>query len=510
METLDFKLDDLDPINIDFGEPKSNSKSTNFGSGIELLMNDKVKSSSSSTVIDMNDLDDLETELNDLSSGLDGVNTTKDSKTVSNSNGFSNFFGFGGQKNQENIKIITEETGSNSNVGSATVDSMGNTKTWDGFTKMNDVPSNKTYVSSNLSEREKRRKKRTMLSSLNDWYEKGIIKNISHFTMESSYEEIEDEYEGALEDKRKRDAVKLQQNWLITAINTIEYGNAMFNPFDISLDGWGESVSEDIDSYNEIFEQLHEKYKGGKMSPELALLMKLGFSASVIHFTNKTLSTAAPGYADVMRQNPELMRMFTNATVDVMKQSSPGMSFASDLMNNTKPGPMTGFPPAPVETRNQPAPPASARPGMQFTQMPSNRPDINASRGVMFQERGVDMNQGYQDVNQERSMRPEPAAMPQQQPAPQQRVEMNGPKITDIDSILSGLKTKTINIHEQQPQPAQQQPQSTTQSNMTPTYMEEDSMVSISSLKDIQGSMMPKRSNRRKQRSDRNVISLDI
>jgi hypothetical protein len=498
METLNLKLDDLDPINIDFGEPKSNSKSMNFGSGIELLMNDKVKSSTSSTVIDMNDLDDIETELNDMSSGLDGAAPAKDSKTVNS--GFSNFFGFGAQKNQENIKIVTEENTSNSNVGSATVDSMGNTKTWDGFTKMNDVPSNKTYVSSNLSEREKRRKKRAMLSSLNDWYEKGIIKNISHFTMESSYEEIEDEYEGALEDKRKRDAVKLQQNWMITAINTIEYGNAMFNPFDISLDGWGESVSEDIDSYGEIFEQLHEKYKGGKMSPELALLMKLGFSASVVHFTNKTLSTAAPGYVDVMRQNPELLRMFTNATVDVMKQSSPGMSFASDLMNNNKPGPMTGFPPAPVETRNQPAPPASSRPGMQFTQMPSNRPDINAGRGVMFQERGVDMNQSYQDVGQERSLRPEPA--------PQQRVEMNGPKITDIDSILSGLKTKTINIHEQQPQPVQVQ--SAARSNMTPTYMEEDSMVSISSLKDMQGSMMPKKSNRRKQRSDKNVISLDI
>jgi hypothetical protein len=521
METLDLKLDDLDPINIDFGEPKSNSKSMNFGSGIELLMNDKVKSSTSSTVIDMNDLDDLETELNDLSSGLNGGAPAParhgDSKTVSS--GFSNFFGFGAQKNQENIKIVTEENTSNSNVGSATVDSMGNTKTWDGFTKMNDVPSNKTYVSSNLSEREKRRKKRAMLSSLNDWYEKGIIKNISHFTMESSYEEIDDEYEGALEDKRKRDAVKLQQNWLITAINTIEYGNAMFNPFDISLDGWGESVSEDIDSYGEIFEQLHEKYKGGKMSPELALLMKLGFSASVVHFTNKTLSTAAPGYADVMRQNPELMRMFTNATVDVMKQSSPGMSFASDLMNNAKPGPMTGFPPAPVETRNQPAPPASSRPGMQFTQMPSNRPDMAmaaAGRGVMFQEQGVVMGQGYQDVGQERSMRPEPFAMPPAAavPAPQQRVEMNGPKITDIDSILSGLKTKTINIHEQQPQNNQvsmtAQQQSTARSNMTPTYMEEDSMVSISSLKDMQGSMMPKRSNRRKQRSDKNVISLDI
>ena len=71
----------------------------------------------------------------------------------------------------------------------------------------------------------------------------------------------------------------------------------------------------------------------------------------------------------------------------------------------------------------------------------------------------------------------------------------------------AGLKTKTVNIHEQQ----QSQPlQTIARPNMTPTYMEEDSMVSISSLKDMQGTMMPKKSNRRKPRSDKNVISLDI
>ena len=136
---------------------------------------------------------------------------------------------------------------------------------------------------------------------------------------------MEDEYEGAVEDKRKRDSVKIQQNWLITFINTIEYGNSMFDPFGINLDGWGQ-IGEDIDSYDEIFEELYEKYKGGKMSPELSLLLRLGFSASVVHFSNRALSSATPGFNDVIKQSPELMRMFTNATVDAMKNTSPGMA----------------------------------------------------------------------------------------------------------------------------------------------------------------------------------------
>ena len=451
MEVID--LNSLDPITMHIGE--SNTRTTNFGSGIELLMNDKMKSSSSSTKIDLGELDNLENELNELSS----MNMPVNSQQTENKS-ISGFFGFNRSEPPINMNVDTTD----SKLGGATVDSIGNTKTWDGFSKLNEVPlgGGGGGAGAGLNEREKRRKKRTMIKNLEQWHEKGLIKNISRFTMDSSYEEVEDEYEGALDDKRKRDAVKMQQNWMITAINTIEYGNSMFDPFGISLDGWGESISEDIDSYDEIFEQLHEKYKGGKMSPELSLLMRLGFSASVVHFSNKALSTAAPGFNDVIRQSPELMRMFTTATVDSMKQTAPGMAFASELLNSNRPTTMNQPPPAPVETRNFAPPPASARPGNQFMQ---SRPDIDAGRGTTF--------------NFETT-----AAEPQLRST---RPEMSGPRNMDIDNILSGLKTKKVDI-----------------SN------DDDSMVSISSLNDINGTMMPKKSSRRRNKSDKNVISLDI
>jgi hypothetical protein len=69
------------------------------------------------------------------------------------------------------------------------------------------------------------------------------------------------------------------------------------------------------------------------------------------------------------------------------------------------------------------------------------------------------------------------------------RVEMRGP--SDISDLLSGLKTKTINIQEAQKN-------------------NNDSTISISDLKDLQGDgNMPKRSKRR-TKSDKNSISLDI
>ena len=70
METIDLNLDNLDPVSIDLNNNSSSSApSVNFGSGIELLMNDKKRSSSSDNIkLDLGDLDTLEQEMNDLSS----------------------------------------------------------------------------------------------------------------------------------------------------------------------------------------------------------------------------------------------------------------------------------------------------------------------------------------------------------------------------------------------------------------------------------------------------------
>ena len=550
MESIEIGLNDLEPINLNFSDNASSS--VNFGPGVELLMNNSKRNSSNNVNIDLGELDNLEKELNELSGNSSQSTTTKN---LSNLSGFaSNLFGFDTPAQTTNEPTYDKN---DSNLGQATKESIGNTKTWDGFSKMNDIPAT-DMPSAKMTDREKRRKKKMMIKKLEEWYEKGLIKNISHFNNDSVYEEVEDEYESALEDKRKKDSTKLMGWWFMTFVNSVEYANAAFNPFDINLDGWGEQISEDIDSYDEIFSELHEKYKGGKLSPELSLLLRLGFSAAVVNFTNKALSTATPGFNDVIRQSPELMRMFTNATVSSMSQQSPGFAFASNLMNNPDQiNNSFGPPPAPVETKNQ-APPS--RPGnMQYTPAPNNsrtnvnpRQDINAARGSMFKEQGVELNNNFVDINQpERSARtstpqgssfgqgslnpttnfigdsrsPEKFAQTPQvsnftpNSNPQSstnsffgngatminnpdnntntinRQEMRGPQNSDIDNILSGLKPKTVAMLPQQ---------------TNNTMFEDDSMISISSLKDLQNTNMPKRGGRRKNRSDKNTVSLDL
>ena len=488
MEIIDLGLSDLEPVSISFNEDIP-SNGSSLGAGIELLMNDKKKTSSGSMNIDLGELDKLENELNDLSNS----SKASDTKSIGGLGGFGSFFGFSKDKDKEKEKENKPSSGyepSDSNIGQATADSMGNTKTWDGFSKINEIPQSGASSGSKLNDREKRRKKRMMIKKIEEWYEKGLIKSNPHFNIESNYDEVEDEYETALEDKRKKDSVKLQGWWFMTAVNSLEYANTAFNPFDINLDGWGEQVNEDIESYEEIFSELHDKYKGGKLSPEISLLLRLGFSAAVVNFTNKALSSATPAFNDVIKQSPELMKMFTNATVSSMSQASPGFNFANNMMRDaTGPSMNMGPPPGPVETKSMPF--SGERPGnntMNFMSPPINRPDISMGRGASAA--GIDISQSYENVNASQ-MRPEMKG-----PQMSSRPEMKGPQ-TDIDNILSGLKTRTVDIHP----PSQLQD--------TNEYVD-DSMISISSLKDMQDANMPKRTRRRNNNSRGNTVSLDI
>ena len=494
MDSFDINLDNLEPISLkidDYDSAPSSNKSVNFGGGIELLMNNTKRSAGNATNIDLGDIGSLENELNELSSGggggqSQGSNGNSDTKVLS---GISNFFGFGSDKGT-GASASTSSAPSESGLGQATKETgAGTNKTWDGFMKFNDIPDRP--VQSRMTDREKLRKKRLMMKRLDEWREKGLVGNHVHFNNDSSYEEVEDEYETALEDKKKKESTKLYSWWFMTAVNTIEYANSAFNPFDVNLDGWGEQVSDDIDSYDEIFGELYEKYKGGKLAPEIALMLRLGFSAAVVNFTNRALSSATPGFNDVIRQSPELMKAFTNATVNSMSQQSPGFAFANNLVNPEPTG-RQGPPPAAVDPRAQAA--QAKRPGMVFTE-PANS-GINAVRGSMFKEAGVELNNNSFDSASRR-----PPLAPQQQqrqempgPRPEMsgvrpemsglRPEMSGPKNTNLDSILSGLKTKTVDIHENR---------------------DDDSVVSVTSLN---GSRIP--SGRRRKGSDKNIVSLDI
>jgi hypothetical protein len=82
----------------------------------------------------------------------------------------------------------------------------------------------------------------------------------------------------------------------------------------------------------------------------------------------------------------------------------------------------------------------------------------------------------------------------------QRRPDMKGP--SDISDILSGLKTKTINISDQQ--------RNINVSQFEDNQDNNSSKISIDELKDLQNDANVPKKSRRKPKSDRNTVSLDI
>jgi hypothetical protein len=461
------EITELD-LNDDFG---GNNRSSNFGGGLELLMNDKVKENSRPTSdIDLDDLNRLENELNDL---VDDVPSSSFAPK-------SDLFDRPSVSFSEEPAFKINGFNTDSGLGKATSDTENDNKTWDGYGKFNNIPLNPDRpvpMEPKMSREEMMREKFKYLRKLESLEKKGVELS-KKYSMESNLQEMIGEYETIMDEKAKQNSVKFQGNMLMAVINGIEFLNGKFDPFDIKLDGWSDQVQENITDYDDIFSELHEKYKSkASMAPELKLLFQLGGSAMMVHMTNTMFKSAMPGMDDILRQNPDLMRSFQNAAVNSMAQTSPGFSgFMTNMMNpDVKPIPGMG-PPPPMATQGPNAvPPPVGRPGNNNY----SRPDLNMSRSNF--EDGISLRENLQrpDVEDRTSKR-----------QPSQRQEMKGP--SDITDILSGLKTKTINI---------QQP--------TTPNQNDSSTISFNDLKDLQNEgTMPKRSRRKKSAS--NTVSLDI
>ena len=151
--------------------------------------------------------------------------------------------------------------------------------------------------------------------------EKRGIKLPKKFTLSSSFDEMQIEYDRVVRDREMDASVQFQRKMLVACVTGIEFLNTRFDPFDVQLDGWSENVHDGISDYDEVFEQLAEKYKGkGQIAPELKLMMMLSGSAFMFHLQKK-MTSSFPGLEQVLSQNPELMKSFASATMNTMSQN---------------------------------------------------------------------------------------------------------------------------------------------------------------------------------------------
>src|SRR6056300_984849 len=158
--------------------------------------------------------------------------------------------------------------------------------------------------------------KQSLLLKLARLERRGYIPS-KKYSMHDTYNELKTVTESLEYEKNRDDSIKLQRKGLMTVVSVLEYLNTSYNPFDLYLDGWTESVFENLDDYDDIFEELYEKYQMSvKVSPEIKLLGMVGGSALMFHFTKALFSKTSndiPNFNDVMNNNPELKRQYVEA-----------------------------------------------------------------------------------------------------------------------------------------------------------------------------------------------------
>ena len=149
------------------------------------------------------------------------------------------------------------------------------------------------------------------------------IRTTMNYNMNSQLEDMRNEYIKLKKQREVDNSIKFQRKIMMAAITGLEFLNNKFDPFDVKLDGWSESINENIFDYDEVFEELAEKYGGstGNMAPELKILMMVGGSAFMFHLTNTMFKSSIPGMDDIMRQNPDLMKQFAKAAVGSIGQT---------------------------------------------------------------------------------------------------------------------------------------------------------------------------------------------
>ena len=154
------------------------------------------------------------------------------------------------------------------------------------------------------------------------------------FNLESNIHEMRSEYSKLLKEKEVDASIRFQRKMLMAFVTGTEYLNTRYDPFAVKLEGWSEQVHDNILDYDDIFEELHAKYKskGKKMSPELRLFISLSGSAFMFHLTNRMFKeNPLPDVENVLRSNPDLMKQFQSAAA---KQYISGNNKENSKSNN--------------------------------------------------------------------------------------------------------------------------------------------------------------------------------
>lgn len=283
--------------------------------------------------------------------------------------------------------------------------------------------------STRLSAEDERKEKTEYINKLQRLESRGLTPS-RRYTMDNTLDEIKQEYNRLVDARNLETSIKFQRQMLVGAVTGLQWMNDKFDPLDLRMEGWSESVHENIEDFDEIFEELYDKYKErGKMPPEARLIMALAGSGFMCHVSNTFMRSRMPSMDDVLRQNPDMARQFAAAAA---RQAGPGFGNFMSMAMGADPPPAAAVAQTPgaffgsSAAAVQPPPPPMAQVPRPVAAM---EPPRATARREMAGPSGVeDILRTFEQVQKSENM------MPEAQPA-MVAVDMQSVGTDDIGSM---------------------------------------------------------------------------
>lgn len=152
------------------------------------------------------------------------------------------------------------------------------------------------------------------------------------FTTADSLTELQAEYDRLYRLKQQKSTREWYRKILFGVTKGIEWANHQWDPVGLKLDGWSTEVASNVDEFDEIFDELSEKYGGSineKIAPEIRLVLLILYSG-VSYSISQTLvqdHSNRPEFTEIINKDPVLRDRFMRAATEVqMDKAQPQVS----------------------------------------------------------------------------------------------------------------------------------------------------------------------------------------
>lgn len=171
-------------------------------------------------------------------------------------------------------------------------------------------------------------KKAYYLTQINRYQELGM-KNFRMLDMSYDINEISAEYHRIKYDYDSKQAIETCRTFMINGVNLLEAADNKFNVIG-DLQGFAMHTKTNINAYDDIFVELHQKYKNSfKMSPEMRLIMTFGMTLSAFKMSQMMTRTAKIEQEKALYETINKMNGPTKKTTDALNKL--GINVDSDI-----------------------------------------------------------------------------------------------------------------------------------------------------------------------------------